>query len=145
MRPRYATALTHGSNHLSGANLDELKELKKKLDRKIKDWGKADSVSIDDFFLFIAIELKLRASKKNDNHFSYYVSVIESDGKITLRISDHHYDASTDDYHRSKHTTSLTFSNEETEEWDYFKPNENTKAIEYVYYEKDLSKNALSF
>ena len=49
MRPRYATAITHGSNHLSSANLDELKELKKKLNRKIKDWEKSDSVSLDCF------------------------------------------------------------------------------------------------
>jgi hypothetical protein len=143
MRPRYATAITHGSNHLSGANIDEIKEIKKKLEQKIKEWTKKDDVSLDDFFLFIALELRLRASEKNGKYYSFYITVYESSDKYTLRISDHHFNAITAKENKEKNTTSITFEKSEKEKWDYFKDDKNMKATEYVYQEKEMNKDAL--
>ena len=131
------------SNHLSGANNENSVEIKKLLDKKIKQWQKAKTLSLEDFMLFIALELRLRASKKNGNHFSYYISLFDSGDRYTLRISDHHYDASTSEYHNAKKTTALTFSSEITENWDYFKPDKTVHAIEYVYYEDKIGKDEL--
>lgn len=143
MRPRYATAITHGSNHLSGANIDEIKEIKKKLEQKIKEWTKKDDVSLDDFFLFIALELRLRASEKNGKYYSFYITVYESSDKYTLRISDHHFNAITAKENKEKNTTSITFEKSEKEKWDYFKDDKNMRATEYVYQEKEMNKDAL--
>ena len=138
-----ASAPTSRSNHLSGANNENLTEIKKLFNKKIKQWQKAKSLSLSDFMLFISLELRLRASKKNDEHFSYYVALFDNSNSYTLRISDHHFDAQTDVYHKATKTTALTFSEKETEKWDYFKPDDNTQAIEYVYYESKIGKDEL--
>lgn len=95
IRPRYATALRHGSNHLSGAKVDDFSELNKKLDRKIKEWQKK-GLSVQDIFLFISLELRFRPSKKNDKYHSFYLGLFENKQKYTIRISDHHLDATND-------------------------------------------------
>lgn len=142
-RLRSTSVRTHRPNHLSGANIDELSELKKKFDKKIKQWQKADSIDVQDFMLFVALELRLRASKKNDKHFSYYLALYDSGDKYTLRISDHHFDSESEKTRGAKYTTALTFSNMTTEDWDYFKPDEKTHAVEYVYYEDKVGKDEL--
>ncbi len=50
-RPRYGTPLTHGDDHLSGTKIDDLNELKKKINRKIKQWENADTISVNDLML----------------------------------------------------------------------------------------------
>ncbi len=93
--------------------------------------------------LFVALELRLRASEKNNNKFSYYLTVYENKDGFTLRISDHHFNARTSEKTNDKYTTSVTFSNENPEVWDYFKTAPNVKAIEYVYYEDKVTKDDL--
>lgn len=140
-RLRSASASTRRSNHLSGAKDENLSEIKKLFDKKIKQWQKAKSFSLSDFMLFVSLELRLRASKKNGKHFSYYITLLDKGDRYVLRISDHHFDAATDKYHKAKKTTAITFSAEDTEEWDYFKPDNSTTATEYVYYESKMGKN----
>ncbi|MBR4349980.1 MAG: hypothetical protein IKP99_04570, partial [Bacteroidales bacterium] len=41
VRPWHAIAITHGSNRLSGTNISDLDELRKKIDKKIREWQKA--------------------------------------------------------------------------------------------------------
>ncbi|MBR6250095.1 MAG: hypothetical protein IKR17_02740 [Bacteroidales bacterium] len=118
-------------------------EIKKLFDKKISQWQKAKSLSLSDFMLFISLELRLRASKKNGEHYSYYVELYDKGDKYVLRISDHHFDATTDKYHKAKKTTAVTFSEEKTEDWDYFKPDNSTTATEYVYYESKIGKDEL--
>ena len=142
-RPRYATAITRESNHLSGAKLDDLGELRKKFDKKIKQWENAKTLNVEDFMLFIALELRLRASKKNDKHFSYYLALFDAGDKYVLRISDHHFDASTAEPTKAKHTTAITFSNNTVESWDVFKSDPIMQATEYVYYEGNVGKDEL--
>lgn len=91
--------------------------------------------------LFVFLELRLRASKKNGKHFSYYITLLDKGDRYILRIIDHHFDAATEKYHKAKKTTAITFSAEDTEEWDYFKPDNSTTATEYVYYESKMGKN----
>ena len=142
-RLRSTSVRTHRPNHLSGANIDELSELKKKFDKKIKQWQKADTLDVQDFMLFVALELRFRASKKNGKYFSYYLALYDNGDRYTLRISDHHYDARTERTGEAKHTTALTFSKKETEEWDCFKPDIKTEATEYVYYADKVGKDEL--
>ena len=142
-RLRSTSVRPHRPNHLSGANIDEISELKKKFDKKIKQWQKADTLDVQDFMLFVALELRFRASKKNGKYFSYYLALYDNGDRYTLRISDHHYDAETERTVGAKHTTALTFSKKETEEWDYFKPDIKTEATEYVYYADKVGKDEL--
>ena len=135
-----ASATARWNNHLSGTKKEKISDIRKKLNKKIKEWEQSNSLSVEDFFLFIALELRLRASSKNDKHFSYYVSFYETNDRFTLRISDHHFDSRTERYDKSKHITALTFSDIESEGWDYFKPDKHVNATEYVYYENKLSK-----
>lgn len=142
-RLRYATAITRRSNHLSGAKLENFDELKNKINEKIAKWKKAKTLDVKDFMLFIALELRLRASKKNNNKFSYYLTIYENKDGFTLRISDHHFNARTAEKTNDKYTTSVTFSNEKPEDWDYFKADPNVNAVEYVYYEDKVTKDDL--
>lgn len=142
-RLRSTSVRPHRPNHLSGANIDEISELKKKFDKKIKQWQKADTLDVQDFMLFVALELRFRASKKNGKYFSYYLALYDNGDRYTLRISDHHYDAETERTVGAKHTTALTFSKKETEEWDCFKPDIKTEATEYVYYADKVGKDEL--
>ena len=142
-RLRYATAITRRSNHLSGAKLENFDELKNKINEKITKWKKTKNLNVKDFMLFVALELRLRASEKNNNKFSYYLTVYENKDGFTLRISDHHFNARTSEKTNDKYTTSVTFSNENPEVWDYFKTAPNVKAIEYVYYEDKVTKDDL--
>lgn len=142
IRPRYATALRHGSNHLSGAKVDDFSELNKKLDRKIKEWQKK-GLSVQDIFLFISLELRFRPSKKNDKYHSFYLGLFENKQKYTIRISDHHLDATNDLLKDEKNTTSVTFEKDKPEDWDVFKADAVNSATEYVYKESKLSKEDL--
>ncbi len=110
---------------------------------KITKWKKTKNLNVKDFMLFVAWELQLRASKKNNKYFSYYLDLYENKETIVLRISDHHFDAETEKNHPAKYTTSVTFSNENPEDWDYFKADPKVKAIEYVYYEDKVTKDDL--
>ena len=101
---RYATAITRRSNHLSGAKLENFDELKNKINKKIAKWKKAKTLDVKDFMLFIALELRLRASKKNNNKFSYYLTIYENKDGFTLRISDHHFNARTAEKTNDKYT-----------------------------------------
>ena len=142
-RLRYATAITRKSNHLSGTKIENFDDLKKKIEEKISKWKKAKTLDVKDFMLFVALELRLRASEKNNKKFSYYLTVYENKDGFTLRISDHHLNARTAEKTGDKYTTSITFSNDSPEDWDYFKPDQNVKAIEYVYYEDKVTKDDL--
>ncbi|MBQ3618979.1 MAG: hypothetical protein II939_12570, partial [Bacteroidales bacterium] len=142
-RRQPASALAYRSNHLSGTKVNSFDELKKKIEEKISKWNKAKNLDVKDFMLFVALELQLRASTRNDKHFSFYLDLYETNDTITLRISDHHFDSATTIQHPAKSTTSITFSNENPEKWDYFKPDKNTQAVEYVYYEDKVTKNDL--
>ncbi len=142
-RRQPASALAYRSNHLSGTKLENFDDLEKKIEEKISKWKKSKNLDVKDFMLFVALELQLRASTRNDKHFSFYLDLYETNDTITLRISDHHFDAATTIQHPAKYTTSLTFSNEHPEDWDYFKPDPHTHAIEYVYYEDKVTKDDL--
>lgn len=81
IRPRHATAITHGLNHLSGTKINKLSETRKKLNKKLKVWSESNSFSIQDLLLFISLELRFRPSEKNGEHYSYYVAFCEKGNK----------------------------------------------------------------